>query len=100
MLNWQHSVCFCFYKLPIVRSATAQSVRMDSKQDALKRKRIKSAEDSSDSDTEQKKPLCKYGEKCYQKNAYHLQKFRHPHRDNVVVKPSGPKLEVTILIYI
>jgi hypothetical protein len=68
---------------------------MDSKHEALKRKRIKSDEASSDSDTEPKKPLCKYGEKCYQKNLNHIQKFRHPHRDNVVVKPR-PKLEVTI----
>ena len=70
---------------------------MNSKHEALKRKRIKSDEASSDSDsdTEQKKPLCKYGEKCYQKNLNHIQKFRHPHRDNVVVNLS-PKLEVTI----
>nr|SVE83839.1 EOG090X0BAY [Daphnia pulex] len=65
---------------------------MDSKNEALKRKRIKSDEASSDSDTEPKKPLCKYGEKCYQKNLNHIQKFRHPHRDNVVVKPR-PKFE-------
>lgn len=25
-----------------------------------------------------KKPLCKYGEKCYQKNQLHLSKYRHP----------------------
>nr|CAH0102221.1 unnamed protein product [Daphnia galeata] len=60
---------------------------MDSKQEVLKRKRMKSDEESSDSDTELKKPLCKYGEKCYQKNSYHVQKFRHPHRDNAAVRP-------------
>lgn len=60
---------------------------------------MKSDEESSDSDTELKKPLCKYGEKCYQKNSYHVQKFRHPHRDNAAVKPRlETKLEVIRLI--
>jgi hypothetical protein len=78
-----------------VNRSISDSTTMDSKQEVLKRKRITSDEESSDSDTEQKKPLCKYGEKCYQKNSYHLQKFRHPHRDNAVVKPAEHKLEVT-----
>nr|CAG4636424.1 EOG090X0BAY [Eubosmina coregoni]SVE69992.1 EOG090X0BAY [Eubosmina coregoni] len=29
------------------------------------------------------RPICKYKEKCYQKNAYHLSKYRHPHREGV-----------------
>lgn len=52
-------------------------------------KRKKSDTDSSD---EQESPLCKYGEKCYQKNSYHLKKFRHPHREIPVVE-AHPKIE-------
>lgn len=30
---------------------------------------------------EDNRPICKYGEKCYQKNSYHLARFRHPQRE-------------------
>nr|SVE75951.1 EOG090X0BAY [Daphnia hispanica] len=63
---------------------------MDSKLGCMKRKREKRDEKCSDEDSEQK-PLCNYGEKCYQKNSYHLQKFRHPHKDRIV-KPE-PELQ-------
>ena len=33
-----------------------------------------------DSDIDDVRPLCKYGESCYQKNTFHLKKYRHPHR--------------------
>nr|CAG4649592.1 EOG090X0BAY [Scapholeberis mucronata]SVE93812.1 EOG090X0BAY [Scapholeberis mucronata] len=64
---------------------------MDSKKDELKRrnenpvddgfqvKRKKGNEPEVDVDD---KPLCKYGDKCYQKNLPHLRRFRHPHREN------------------
>lgn len=64
---------------------------MNSKEDGVKRrnkkyvnpdsKRVKKNEDSSEEDMEMK-PICKYGEKCYQKNSYHLKNFRHPHRES------------------
>nr|SVE73751.1 EOG090X0BAY [Daphnia atkinsoni] len=56
---------------------------MDTKLERAKRKRVERDEECSDDNSEQK-PLCKYGEKCYQKNSYHLKKFRHPHRDRDV----------------
>nr|SVE77798.1 EOG090X0BAY [Daphnia lumholtzi] len=60
---------------------------MDSKLEPTKRKRTKTDEKYSEEHSEYK-PLCKYGENCYQKNSYHLQKFRHPQRNPVpVVKP-------------
>lgn len=34
----------------------------------------------------EKLPICKYGEKCYQKNPLHLTKFRHPHREQVEIE--------------
>lgn len=33
---------------------------------------------------EDERPLCKYGESCYQKNAFHLNKYRHPYREENV----------------
>nr|SVE70615.1 EOG090X0BAY [Daphnia similis] len=62
---------------------------MNSKLESAKRKRVKTEEEYSDEHSEHK-PLCKYGETCYQKNSYHLQKFRHPHRDPLV----KPELEL------
>nr|SVE88199.1 EOG090X0BAY [Daphnia similis] len=60
---------------------------MDSRLESTKRKRTKTDEEYSDKHSEHK-PLCKYGENCYQKNSHHLQKFRHPQRDPVpVLKP-------------
>ena len=54
-------------------------------------KRPRSDKESSDEDREDK-PLCKYGEKCYQKNSYHLKKFKHPHRKTPVIEVH-PKVE-------
>nr|SVE74375.1 EOG090X0BAY [Daphnia barbata] len=53
---------------------------MDSKQQYRGRKRVTSDEESLGADSKGKE-LCKYGKNCYRKNSYHLQKFRHPHRD-------------------
>lgn len=34
---------------------------------------------------EDKRTACKYGDKCYQKNPKHLEKFKHPPSDNLKV---------------
>lgn len=36
-------------------------------------------------DVMDERPLCKYGESCYQKNTFHLTKYRHPHREESAV---------------
>ena len=81
---------------------------MDSKEEVTKRKyendleipakRIKESEMDVriSKDVELNKPLCKYGEKCYQKNLPHLQKFRHPHRENA--ESAVLKLVILILV--
>jgi len=38
------------------------------------------ADNGSDSDTEDTRPMCKYGVKCYRKNPEHFKQFRHPHK--------------------
>nr|CAG4650397.1 EOG090X0BAY [Sida crystallina] len=52
------------------------------KHNQAKRKRQDSGNDDDS------RPLCKYGELCYQKNPQHLAKFRHPHREKANVEPS------------
>ena len=39
---------------------------------------VKRKKENSDYDN---RPLCKYGELCYQKNLLHTTKFRHPHKE-------------------
>ncbi len=62
----------------------------------LKRKREeenpKDSKESADA-SDDKRPLCKYGESCYQKNSFHLNKFRHPHREVVIEKLQSKKAE-------
>lgn len=92
--------CFlvCYFETPMLRivdrSLNDAKQTMDTKLECAKRKRVERDEEHSDENTEHK-PLCKYGEKCYQKNSYHLKKFRHPHRD-CDVKPEED-LHVTLL---
>lgn len=47
-----------------------------------KRKRKQDPEEVSDEDTppskKQRKPVCKYGAKCYQTNSKHREEFDHP----------------------
>ena len=40
---------------------------------------------SYDAINEQMKPSCKYGEKCYRKNAEHLREFSHLQRKKKIV---------------
>nr|CAG4643424.1 EOG090X0BAY [Ilyocryptus agilis] len=54
------------------------------KREAFKRKgdstvseTVKKAKESPVVDA---RPVCKYGNSCYQKNEYHLKKYQHPHR--------------------
>lgn len=80
---------------------------MDSKKDELKRrnenpvdqgfqvKRKKGNEPEVDVDD---KPLCKYGDKCYQKNLPHLTRFRHPHRENNESAPINSVLFVLLVM--
>lgn len=87
---------FVILKLQIIvhRLLSDSKEMMNSKLEPTKRKRIKTDEEYSDEHSEHK-PLCKYGEKCYQKNSYHLQKFKHPHRDPVV----KPELELQVKVF-
>ena len=42
------------------------------------------------STTIKSRPLCKYGEKCYQTNPQHLAKYAHPHRENATKETPPP----------
>ncbi|XP_065178433.1 DNA ligase 3-like [Sycon ciliatum] len=74
----------------IAVSSSTASIKTDTPMDAsdstsateaktLKRKREVDDEDSEDETFAKRlKPMCQYGEKCYQTNAKHLARFRHP----------------------
>lgn len=57
--------------------------RANEANEILDSKRTKKSEDVSVNSIKER-PLCKYGEKCYQKNPLHLKKFSHPHKENAV----------------
>lgn len=54
---------------------------MSPKKVGLKRKREVDQKCTDETARADERPLCKYGELCYQKNAFHLKKFRHPHKE-------------------
>ena len=51
---------------------------------------INIGDDSKGKDLRQ---MCKYGDKCYQKNPMHHQKFRHPQKDLSVPNLQSNQLE-------
>ena len=51
-------------------------------------------------DVMDERPLCKYGESCYQKNTFHLTKYRHPHREESAVLQEEDTAEVCISLFI
>jgi len=45
------------------------------------------------------RPLCKYGQSCYQKNNIHLKKYRHPHREESAALLAENNLNVINIPY-
>lgn len=86
----RHIIVFFKKIMPPTRALASKRKAKETLPTPSKRNKSDESENSdSSTDVKDDRPICKYGEKCYQKNSLHLTRFRHPHREN----ESGKKKE-------